>query len=274
MAIRFVTVDQVRAYSGINESLIGNDDITEMIEDIEYQVEKYLNCDLTPQVKIENRDGNAKFVMFTKRAPLLSLRSLTINDQIVDLTTVKFTRTGRIELLNGSNTGGFTSLRNKVFIKYVHGRVEYDKLINTETNAAASIGTGVEISVLSETGFAINDWIEISSLDGNTESARVTAIAAGKITVDQLVLDHVTGATVKRLQINLTILRLIKLWCSIMVINRAVGQSFDEITGYTMGVFQVQKGEPFTQFRESIVRFENQAKQIMESLRPTPGIVM
>jgi len=274
MAIRFVTVDECRAYSGVSDTLINDADMTEMIEDIEYQVEKYLNCDLTPVVKIENRDGNGKFVMFTNRAPLLSLRALTINGTAVDLTTIKFKKTGRIELLENSNTGGFTWLRNKVLLKYVHGRVDYDKLTNTETDAASIVGTSIALSVLSESGFAVDDWVEISSFDGNTECAKITATDTGEITVDQLVLAHASGATVKRLQINLTIKRFIKLWVSIMAINRAVGQSFDEITGYTMGVFQVQKGEPFTQFRESIIRFENQAKDLMKSLRPTPGIMV
>lgn len=277
MAVRFVSVDEIRAYSGISSDLINDADITEMIEDIEYQVEKYLNCDLTPVVRIESRDGNRKFNMFTDRSPLLSLRALTINDQVIDITSVKFHKTGKIEFLNSANTSnvrGFTGLQNKVFIKYVHGRVEYDKLVNTETTADSIVGTSIVLAVSSETGFLLDDWIEVSSFDGNTEYAQVTSTGANSITVDELSLTHLSGATVKRSQINLTIKRLIKLWVAIMAINRAVGQSFDEIVGYTMGEFQVQKGEPFTQFRESIIRFENQARDLMNSLRPTPGIMV
>jgi len=277
MAVRFVTPDECRSYSGISTDLINDADMTEMIKDIEYQVEKYLNCDLTPVVRIENRDGNRKFNMFTDRSPLLSLRALTINDQVIDITSVKFHKTGKIEFINSaniSNTRGFTGLQNKVFIKYVHGRVTYDKLVNTETTANSIVGTSIALSVSSESGFMVDDWVEISSLDGNTEYAQVTVVASNTITVDELVLTHLSGATVKRSQINLTIKRLIKLWVAIMAINRAVGQSFDEITGYTMGEFQVQKGEPFTQFRESIIRFENQARDLMNSLRPTPGIMV
>ena len=274
MAPRFISADQARSYSGINIDLIDDDDMDEMIEDIEYQVEKYLNCDLTPVVRIETRDGNGKFVMFTDRSPLLSLRALQINDLDVDIENIVFKKTGRIELLSPSNTGGFTRLKNKIFIKYVHGRVQYDKLVNTNTTALIEVGTTVDISITSETGFKLGDWVELASFDGNIEVSQITALESGQITVDQLVLDHLSGATVKRLQISPVILRLIKLWVSIMAINRAVGQSFDEITGYTMGVFTVQKGEPFTQFRESIIRFENQATELMNSLRPTPGIMV
>ena len=65
-----------------------------------------------------------------------------------------------------------------------------------------------------------------------------------------------------------------KIWASIAAISRVVGESFDEITGYTMGEFQVQKGEPYTQWREAIVRLEQQAREIQQRLRPTPGILV
>ena len=38
---------------------------------------------------------------------------------------------------------------------------------------------------------------------------------------------------------------------ALMLFGREVGQSFDDITGYSLSELQVQKGEPFTQWREA-----------------------
>lgn len=274
MTARFVTVNEARVISGISETLINDSDMNDIIEDIEYQLEKYLNSDFTPHVEIDTRDGNFKRVIFTQRAPLLSLRGLTINDTIMDISLLDFNKGGQIRLLTESTFGTFTGLRKKIFIKYVHGRVEWDKLTETTTSSDISVGTDVALTIGSEKGFSIGDWVEIKSFDGNTESSQITLVDTGTITVDELVFDHTSGALIRKLTINQAIKRLIKVWVGISAITRAVGQSFDEITGYTMGEFQVQKGEPFTQFRESIVRLESQAQQLLDSIRPTPGIII
>jgi len=276
MAIRFVTVAEARVVSGISSTLISDNDMTELIEDIEYQVESYLNCNLTPASEIDSSDGNAKPTSFTNRAPLLSLRELRINDVDVDITTVDFKKSGYIRLLfeNGATEATFSRFRKKVFIRYVHGRVAWDKLTETTSTAALAVGTSVNIAVASETGFAVNDWIEIKSMDGNIEAARITATSSNQITVDELVFAHETSALIRLLKIDLKILRMIKVLVAIAAITRAVGQSFDEITGYSINEFQVQKGEPFTQFREAIIRFDQQAKDLFSKIRPTPGIVI
>ena len=274
---RFVSSSEVRTYMGLSETLLPDADLDEIITDIEYQVEKYLNCDLTPHVEFEVQDGNGKPNTFTKRAPLLSLRALEINDTTIDVSNLDFKKSGMITLLNDSSTSNlatFTTLKKKVFLKYVHGRVEWDKLTETTTSADASVGTSVALTVASVSGFQVGDWVEIKSFDGNIETSKITVIGVGSITVDEIVFDHLSGATVRLMKISPNIKRFIKLWSSISAITRAVGQSFDEITGYTMGEFQVQKGEPFTQFRETIVRLEQQAEILMKSIRPTPGIVI
>lgn len=270
MALRFVTVSEIRLYTGLSIDLISDADLTDIGEDIEYQVEKFLNCSLTPTLEIESQDGNQKQTMFTNKAPLLSLRQLTIDGTAIDLENTHFERSGRIRLLSGSLT--FTGEQNKVYLKYIHGRVAWDRLTSTTTTANTTNGTSVAIDVTSNTGFAIGNWIEISSFDGNKEVAQITAIPTGKITVDSLVLDHLSGATIRLLTIDNTIKRYIKIWTSIAAVTRAVGQSFDDITGYTMGEFSVQKGEPYTQFRETIQRLEDQARDIERKLRPIPGI--
>ena len=274
MSVRFTTVAAVRELSGVSTTLVSDSDMTSITEDIEYQIEKFLNCHLAPAVEIESQTGTGKPTLFTRRAPLLALRSLTVNDTVVTLSTVDFDSSGRMRLLGGSDNAIFPRLHNKIYIKYIHGRVRWDKVTDTTLSTASVAGTSIALAVASETGFSTDDYIEVSSFDGNKEATKVTGTSSGIITVDELSLAHASGATIRLLKIDPTIIRLINLWGSIAVIARVVGQSFDDITGYTMGEFQVQKGEPFTQWREAIIRLESQIKAIQERIRSTPGILM
>lgn len=277
MALRFVTVAAIRLLTGLSTTIIDDNDLIAIGEDIEYQTEKTLNCNLTPTLEIEVQDGVAKRRIFTRRAPLLSLRALTINDTAVTLntTTVDVKRSGMITLLASTDPGNFTRLKKTINLKYIHGRVAWDKVTKTTLSSDASAGASVALAVGDEAGFTNNDdWVEISSFNGNLEVSQITGSGADEITVDQLVFDHTSGATVRLLKIDPTILRYIKVWTSIAAVTRAVGQSFDDITGYTMGEFQVQKGEPFTQFRETIVRLEKQAEWLQSRVRPAPGILV
>ena len=65
-----------------------------------------------------------------------------------------------------------------------------------------------------------------------------------------------------------------KLYVGIAANVRAEGQSFADITGYTIEGFQVQKGEPFTQFREAIIQLTKQKDELLSRVRSTPGIVI
>ena len=275
MAIRFVTVAQARVVSGISSTLISDNDMTEMIEDIEYQVENFLNANFSPSVQIDVMDGNSKSVIFTKKAPLLSVRSVETNEISVSLDEIDFKKGGQIRLLNGAEARSFQFKRKSVIIKYIHGRVKWDKLTETTSSNAETAGTSVVVEVPATTGFAIGNWIEIFGTDGNREAAQITAVVTDtSLTVDELIDTHVAGSQVRLLKIDKTILRLIKLYVGIGANARALGQSFDDITGYSIEDFQVQKGEPFTQFRETIIRLDNDKKEILKKVRPTPGILI
>ncbi len=269
-----MTVAQARVVSGITSTLIDDSDMTELIEDVEYQVEKFLNCNFTPSVEIDVVDGNFKSVIFTKKSPLLTVRSLVTNDTTMDLTNIETKRGGLIRLTSDSTIPVFTFKRKSVIIKYVHGHVEWDKLTGTETDAAAIVGTSIALSVTSETGFATGDWIEVFGTDGFREAAQITGTSSGTITVDQLVQSHNSGSIVRLLKIDKTFEKLIKIYVGIAANVRAEGQSFADITGYTIEGFQVQKGEPFTQFREAIIQLTKQKDELLRKVRGMPGIVI
>lgn len=271
---RFVNVAQSRVVSGITDALISDPDMEELIEDVEYQVEKFLNCNFAPSVEIDVLDGNSKSVIFTRKSPVLSVRSLISNETDIDVTTIDFKRSGLIRLLSSTTPPVFIFKRKSVITKYVHGHVQWDKLTNTEIDSASAAGTSVALSVSSEAGFSTDDWIEIFGTDGNKEAAQITGTASGTITVDQLIDSHVSGSLVRLLKIDPTFLKLIKIYVGIAANVRAEGQSFADITGYTIEGLQVQKGEPFTQFREAIIQLTKQKDELLSKIRSIPGIVI
>jgi len=273
VAIRFVEVAEARIVSGVDSTLISDADMTELIQDIEFQVEQWLNMDLTPHVEIDVHDGNNKKGIYTKRGPLLTVRALTTNGTTVDVSNVDHRASGRVRLLSTTTTPTFVKVDNGVMIQYVHGRVEWDKATETTTDAASTAGTSTALSVVSETGFTTNDWVSVKGTDGNFEATQITSTASGTITVDETVFAHNSGSLVRLYHINPTITRFIKVVVGIAANTRAVGESFDDITGYTIEDFQVQKGEPFTQFREAVARLIQERDEILKRLRPWPGIV-
>lgn len=272
MAIRFVTVAESRVISGISVTEISDSDMTEIIEDIEFEVERQMNSRFTPFLEIDVLDGNAKNSIFVKRSPLLTVRSLKTNDTQIDLETVDFSKSGRIRLGVNSNTQTFLMKKNTVIVQYVFGRVGWDLVTDTTTDTLAEVGTSVALSVVSETDFSTNDWIEIFGTDGTRESAQITGTGTGEITVDQLVQDHISGSIIRKIEIEPIMKRLIKVIVGIAAIARVVGESSTAITGYNLTEFQVQKGEPFTQLREEANQLIRQRDEIQKRVRPTPGI--
>ena len=188
--VRFISANEARVVSGITTDLISDPDMEELIEDVEYQVEKFLNCNFTPSVQIDIQDGNYKSVIFTQRAPLLTVRSLKTNDTAISLANIDYKRSGLIRLTRDSTLPVFIAKRKDTIIKYVHGRVEWNKLTETDTTSDSIVGTSIVLDVTSESDFAVGDWIEIIGLDANKETTKITAVGTNTITVDELIDTH------------------------------------------------------------------------------------
>lgn len=265
-------MSDARVVSGIISTQITDVDMTDLIEDVEFEVERQMNSRFTPFVDIDVLDGNSKNSIFTRRSPLLTVRLLKTNDTTIDLTTIDFSKPGRIRLGSDSVKQKFLEKKNDVIIQYVYGRVSWDLLTDTTTDAVSAVGTSVALSVVSETGFATDDWIEIFGTDGNRESAQISSTASGTITVDQLVQTHVSGSIIRKIEIEPIMKRLIKVIVGIVAVSRVVGESSTAITGYSISEIQVQKGEPFTQLREQANQLIRQRDEIQKRVRPTPGI--
>ena len=71
------------------------------------------------------------------------------------------------------------------------------------------------------------------------------------IKVDNLATTHESGSLITEQRVPKIGERFMIVGTSLAAVARVVGQSFDEITRYSLGDMEVVKGEPFTQWRET-----------------------
>lgn len=272
MAVRYITIANVRTTVGIDSTAISDGDVTEMTEDVEFQIERFLNTTFTPKEEIDILDGSGKPTIFTSHSPLLAVRSLADDGTSLTVgTDVEFTQAGRIRTTSDSPINYFTTKNNGVIIEYLHGWRIFPESGGTETttSAAATAGTTVSLTVGSISGFSDNDWIEIYGTDGNREVAQIGGSPTGTtIIVDEINYSHVSGSLVRLLEVPNIILRLMKISSALALVARIIGDSADDIVGYTMGEFQVQKGEPFTQWRETARQLIAERDRILAKVQP------
>ncbi len=272
----YVTVANVRRTCGIGSSEINNADAGDIIAEVEPQIERYFNTVFTPKERIDILDGNGTIRIILDKNPLLGVRELKIDGDTEDPANLHVYReSGKIELDTTTDltNSTFKEKHQAIIIKYIHGWVE-ESSTETTTSAASTAGTSVALSVASESGFSANDWIEIYSMDGNKEAAKVSGTSGGVITVDQLVLAHESGSKVVKLQVNNIITKLMNIVCSLAMVARIVGQSYTDIVGYTMGEFSVQKGEPYTQWRETALQLMKERDRLMAMIKPRFYVVV
>lgn len=273
--MKHITVEEVRDTCGVTESLIDDPAVEAKIKEVEKMISDFYNTIFTPAEIIEVATGNGSEIHFVKRNPILALRALKIDTTSITLSgNVFFNReSGKLEL-NSFGSPEETIFKNKtncIITKYVHASLEEGEH-STTTTAAATAGSSVDLSISSEDNFNVNDWVEIYGMDGNREAAKITAKTTNQITVDNISYSHESGSKVVVLRVNETYKSLMRIVTGIALVARVVGQSFDDLTGYTMGEFQVQFGEPYTQWSETARQLQAEAQEIMKKLGPRPAI--
>ena len=268
----YIDADTVRRTCGIGSSEISDADVNSTITEIESLVPRYFNTVFTPTEVIETRDGNGTNRMILKGNPLLAVRDLYIDGNQEEAANLHiYKSSGKIVLSPSSSTFTFIEKPNAITIKYIYGMIE-ESSTSTTTDAASTAGTSVALSVASERGFSTDDWIEIYGMDGYREAAKVSSTATGVITVDQLVYDHESGSKVVLLQTSANFTRVMNLIASIALVARIVGESYTDTVGYSLGALQVQKGEPYTQWRETAIQFIKERDDLMKRIKIRPYI--
>ena len=271
--VNYITVASVRRTCGIGVSEISDADVTSTIEECEPEIERFYNTTFTPRTKIEVRDGNGTNRLILRRNPVMMVKDLYIDGTQEDTANLHiYDQSGKIELNSAASTSTFREKPKAIVIKYVWGDLG-ESTTDTTTSAASVAGTSVELAVTSETGFTTDDYVTVVGMDGYKESAKITATDISKITVDELVYSHVSGSSVILLEVNSNFTKLMNLACGIALVARIVGQSYTDIVGYGLGEFHVQKGEPYTQWRETANQLVKERDLIMSKLKPRPVVM-
>ena len=252
--VSYTTVADVRRTSGISNTEISDADVTSIINEVEPQIERYYNTKFIPTERIDILDGNGTQRIILDKNPVLSVRQIRTDGTTEDPSYLHtYRESGKIELDNNQSlsVNSFKRKKQAVVVKYLYGFVE-ESSTNTNTTADADLGTDVSLSVSSITDFSDEDWVEIYGMDGNKEVAQINTSPAGStIQVDQLVMDHESGSKVVKVEASQVLKKIVNVCCSIAMVTRIIGQSYDDIVGYNLGEMHVQKGEPYTQWRET-----------------------
>ena len=267
----YVTVASVRRTVGILVAEISDIDVEAIITEVEPQLERYYNTSFTPKERIDVLDGNGTYRIILDKNPLLAVREIKIDGTTEDPAHLHvFRESGKIELNSDATTSTFLEGSQKIVVKYIYGMVE-ESSTSTTTSAAEVAGTSVSIAVASISGFLDNDWVEIYGMDGFKEVAQIDGTpSAGAIIVDKLVYSHEAGSTVMKLAVNPVFTKLMNVVCGIAMVARIIGQSYTDIVGYTMGEFSVQKGEPYTQWRETASQLIKERDDLMGRIKARP----
>ncbi len=269
----YVTAASVRRTCGILVTAISDDDVTAIIAEVEPQVERYFNTVFTPKQRIDVLDGNGTYRIILDKNPLLAVRELKIDGTTEDPAHLHvFRESGKIELNSDATTSTFIEGSQKIAVKYIYGFVE-ESSTSTTSSAAEVAGTSVSIAVGSISGLADTNWCEIYGMDGNREAFQISGTpAGGAIVADQLVFSHASGSTIVKLQISPVISKIMNVCCGLAMVARIIGQSYTDIVGYTMTEFSVQKGEPYTQWRETASQLIKERDDLLGRIKIRPYI--
>jgi len=270
----YVTKASVRRTVGIASAEISDDDVDAIIAECEPQVERYFNTVFTPKERIDILDGNGTNRIFTRKNPLLAVRALKIDGTAETVANLHiYKQSGKMVLSSSATASIFLEKQNAIVVKYLYGWLE-ESSVSSTTSAAEVAGTDVSVALESITGFADEDWVEIYGMDGYRETAQISGDpAGGAIVLDQLTKTHEAGSTVVKLQVSPIFTKLMNVVCALAMVARIVGESYTDIVGYTISEMSVQKGEPYTQWRETAAQLIKERDRLMGMIKPRPTIM-
>ena len=272
---QYATISEVRRICGIGESEIDDTDVGGMITDAEAKIPRFFNTFFKPTERIEIQDGDGTNRLHLEKNPVLSVRELKIDGTSEDVANLEIQKeSGYIFLGASASTPTFSDKKNSIAVKYLHGSVIHSQTVKTTSSADEVAGTAVSVAVASSTGFAEDDWVEILGMDGHREAAKISSITdSTNIVLDQLVLTHESGSSIVKLEIEHIFIELMNTVCAIASVARIIGQSYTDIVGYTLAEMHVQKGEPYTQWRETANQLIKQRDDIMKRISIRPAVL-
>ncbi len=270
-----ISVSDVRRTCGIGSSEISDADVEGIILEAESAVERYMNTKITAKEIIETLSSdmgvNSESIYLTQ-TPVLNVRAARVGTaEITPKFLDVYKGSGKVVLNSNAEKGTWDGTKDKNnSVKYLYGLLE-DAPGETTTSAAINSGTGTSLTLASSGSFGTSDWIKIVGMDLNEEVTQIDAIDGNNITVD-LYRNHETGSKVVKQDAPYVLKRFVNIIASMMMVARIVGESYTDIVGYGIEGFTVQKGEPYTQWRETYNQLDSERKRLLESLRPRTSV--
>ena len=266
---RFITADEVRTASGITTKFISDADMNTLIYDQEYEVERILNTTFTPKRVVEKSEGDTSNRIRLQRNPIMRVRAMTVDETTITMDAIRIDQEAGIVWLTGdaetTTLSNKTSERNLVRVDYEYALLE-ETTTQTETTNDETAGTSVTIEVSDSSDFAEDDYVEITGMDSRYEVAKITSVPGGtSIIVNRLVQTHESGSLVTKFDVPQIGKRFMLIATSLACVARVVGQSFDEITGYSLGDMRIQRGEPYTQWRETALQLRREYDTLLKA---------
>jgi len=270
----YISETTVRRTVGILAAEINADDVNATIAEVENQIPNKFNTAFAPTEKMDFLDGDGTNRLLLDMNPVLSVRALKIDGTTYDPDTLEIKKeSGYIFLGEDALTSKFIAGRNKVVVKYLYGTVEHSTTSTTSSGDEVA-GTDVSVAVASITDFADEDWVEIYGMDGMREVAQINGDpGAGAIVLDQLILAHESGSTITKLQINSDFTKYMNVVAGIALVARIIGQSYSDTVGYDLGELHIQKGEPYTQWREAANQLIKERTFLEQTLKIRPRVI-
>ena len=273
----FITITDVRTLSGADSDLIDYTQVQNLIDIVEKQTAKWLNTKFVPTRRIDIINGNGQDWIFSKKNPLLALRSLKSNGSTADVsTTHMYRQSGKIQFGEDStDVSLFVRKLRSVIIDYLFGWVEQDDDTTTTTSADATAGSSVNIEVADSSDFTVADWVDIYGTDGNQEVAQITALPDGThITVDQILYDHDSDSIIAKMVIPEFVKGFMRHEAAIAVATYATGNTYTFNASYSLGELSIVKGVPHTHWSASYRQNVQQRNYYAERLKPRPSILV
>jgi hypothetical protein len=138
---------------------------------------------------------------------------------------------------------------------------------------AVTAGSLVDIELDVVSDFAVDDWIEIISKEGEFVCCKITEIVSNVITVDYLPIDISIYALAYRLKVPEYIKRLIELEAVIYLALNAIGATYVFNASYSLGDLNVVKGVPYTHWRESLEKAIKERNTLKSYIKPRLKII-
>lgn len=268
------SIEDIRRTTGIGSDIIEDDDVSRLITEGIHTVERYLNTAIVPKTRIEAKDhenGLESNLITVDKYPIIKVKAIKIDGTSVSPEYVKIYRAGAIQLTNEAEVTEFDEGQQANVIKYVYGTLEESET-STTTTSATTAGSSTEIPVNSVNGFKANQWIKIVGMDGYEEITQIDSVGESSITAETT-QPHEADSDVIIMRIPYEIKRLIEIVTGLMLVARIVGESYTDIVGYGLGEFNVQKGEPYTQWRETYNQLNSERTNLLKTIRPNPVVV-